>query len=375
MSFTSSSQRFTQAFQDSDSIDYKAIVESTAVALCQLDREGKIIYVNKKARVLLGYEERDLLGFAFHSIVQPRRINESTIPFTRESPILSVLQTGKHFSTDLDYFRRSDGSLISVSYDCAPVRVGIEFTGVIINFSDITGQTTMDERRRDFVAILAHDLKTPLQGAGRVINMLLNGKTGPLSEGQNTCLTHLSKCNTDILEVIETALDVYRAVKGTADETNSIVDLSQVVRLCDLKLRREAEDRLITLNYTVPEISMLVSADEIGLQHVLMNIMCNAIKFTPEGGTVSIDLQMEADQAVLTVSDSGPGLSDAEIAMLFQPFWQGALGRKMFGGSGLGLYLCRQIVDSFNGSVAMTSTLGKGAAVTVKLPVYQSNSD
>jgi len=365
-------QRNLEARAGIISVDFEAIVESTAEAICQIDMHGKTVYLNRKAIELLCYQERELIGFSFHAVVQARRPNGSILPAV-ESPLLSVLKNGIIYSSEHDSFRRKDGSFLSVAYKCSPIVTNNEITGAVVSFTDISDRIKLNEKNRDLVAILAHDLKSPLQGAERVLGMLLNGVTGTLTKDQSTCLTHLRQCNKDVLEVVETALDIYRVVKGKIDENNSIVDLSSVIKLCEMKLRREGENRLIRLSHDLPADAIFVHADEVGLQHVIMNLLGNAIKFTPPGGLVCLTLTEEDGKAVLRVSDSGRGLTESEIEMLFQPFWQGSFGRKQFGGSGLGLYLCRQIVESFRGTITMNSVLGQGAEVTVELPLAGDN--
>jgi len=372
MSTRHTNQRTLEVRTGKTSVDFEAIVENTAEAICQIDMHGKTVYLNRRALDLLGYQERELLGFAFHAVVHARRPNGSILPAV-ESPILSVLKTGTVYSSEHDSFRRKDGTFSNVSYRCAPIMSDNEIIGAVVSFSDISERILQNERNRDVVAILAHDLKSPLQGAERVLGMLLNGVTGTLTKDQSNCLTHLRQCNKEVLEVVETALDIYRVVKGKVDETHSVVDLAGVVKLCEMKLRREGENRLIRLSHDLPDEPVYVYADEVGLQHVIMNLLGNAIKFTPPGGFVCLTITREEDTAILKVSDSGRGLTAGEIEMLFQPFWQGSLGRKQFEGSGLGLYLCRQIVESFQGSITMSSVLGQGAEVTVELPLICNN--
>ncbi len=217
-----------------------------------------------------------------------------------------------------------------------------------------------------FVAMLTHDLKTPLIAAGRVLKAVIQGKSGLLSPEQTDVLSMVQKNNEELLDMIQKALELYRNCGSLNREK---IDVALTVRECIDQMSRAAEAASLILRNDLPKNLPEIKGDKDALKHLLINLLSNAIKFTPAGGSIVLNARVENHNVLLSVKDSGVGLSAAEQKNLFQPFWQGEAGRAKEGGSGLGLYLCRQIADSHGGKITCESEAGKGSTFTVSLPV------
>ena len=224
------------------------------------------------------------------------------------------------------------------------------------------------EQHEDFIATLTHDLKNPLIGADKVLNLFLCGALGSLDKRQMDLLTLMQESNASMLALIQNLLEVYRYDEGQPALIFSPVNVSDLARACIRQLEGIAEKSGIRFLSNFPDDKYEILANSIAIERVLRNLISNAMKFTPEGGQISVSGREAGDSYLLTVEDTGAGIPEDDLSLLFQRFSQGKLGKKYTAGTGLGLYLCRQLVEAHGGQIACTSTVGVGTSFAVTLP-------
>ncbi len=220
-----------------------------------------------------------------------------------------------------------------------------------------------------FLAVLSHELRTPLNAILGFSEILMRETFGPhttkayaeYGKDIHTSAGHL-------LEVINGVLEVARSEAGHQELGEEEIDLGQVVASSAAIVRDLAA--AAGLNLVVEEASRLprIRSDHRAITQVLVNVLSNAIKFTPRGGTVTLSGAREANgDLVLKISDTGVGIAPKDLERLFEPFFQPRSGRER-GGSGLGLMICRDLMTALGGSIAITSKLDEGTVVTLRLP-------
>lgn len=224
------------------------------------------------------------------------------------------------------------------------------------------------EQREDFMATLTHDLKNPLIGANRVLELIANGQIGDASEDVQQLLSKVRDSNVALLSMIRNLLEVYRYEKDVNMLVRENFDLSVMVAKYVSEVEPAIKARGVTLAADLPASPFPVYADKSGLLRVLQNLIDNAVKFSPPGENVELKLLGEMDKAVLLVSDHGPGITADDMTRLFQRFWQGRSKQMRMSGSGLGLYLCRQIIEAHNGHIWCESEENQGATFLFSLP-------
>ncbi len=239
----------------------------------------------------------------------------------------------------------------------------------------VTEWSFLSKQRDSFLAVIAHDLKNPLVGAGRMHELLLNGQFGELSSKQQEAIATLRKANDSSLKIIENLLSLISFENGSAVMLFRELDVKPIIARCLQELQPTADINQVklineTANMTVPT----VSADSLAISHLVNNLVHNALKFTPAGGTVRVGVSTASDTVRIVVSDDGPGISTEEQGLLFQSFERGNRGKKKQSGTGLGLYLCRQIVEAHKGSINCHSKEGSGASFVVEIPVASSTT-
>ena len=231
------------------------------------------------------------------------------------------------------------------------------FVGVI---RDVTEQKKSDKLRDDFIATLTHDLRTPLLAAIQTLTFFLDGALGELDEKQKLLLSTMQKSNEDLLGLVNALLEVYKydADKLTLTKTN--FNIYNLVEQVYNELLPLAQKKNIDFEINCNNKKLEINADRSEIRRVVCNLCGNAINYTQESGKVVITLKSEAKDLIFSVSDNGSGIPQEDIPNMFQRFSQGT-SKKRSTGTGLGLYLSRQIIESHGGKIWLESSLNKGS--------------
>lgn len=256
-------------------------------------------------------------------------------------------------------------------------------TGVLSDRTKVFQQTVLQQQakiqaqeklanvREDFASTLAHDLKTPLLGAIETLKAFQQGSFGEVQPVQQTVLATIVRSHQNTLQMVETLLDVYRN-----DNEGLLLHLAptDLVRLAeevtttlsDLAASRRVH---ISLNYGESDFRrfLWVEGDAFQLQRVIANLLTNAINHSPRGGKVEVMMETTSSYQTVKVTDQGAGVRSEEIPHLFERFYQGQSDRQAKG-SGLGLYLTRQIIEAHGGTIWAENRHPKGATFAFRLP-------
>lgn len=224
-----------------------------------------------------------------------------------------------------------------------------------------------DEIRSEFVSTVSHELKTPLTCIGQSINMLKNGTVGPITDIQKECLTIATEEVSRLERLIRNVLDISKMNAGKMDLKLSPVSIPEILRKATSILAPRLNEKEVSLESDVPDISIPADAD--ALLQILLNLIDNATKFSPKKGTVTVSVEEKDDSAVFRVKDEGPGISQQNQKFLFEKFVQ-ILGRenRPTGGSGLGLFISKHLVELHQGTIRVESAEGEGSTFIFTIP-------
>jgi two-component system, sensor histidine kinase and response regulator len=241
----------------------------------------------------------------------------------------------------------------------------------------IDEQQRLSRQREDFVSRLTHDLRTPLVAADRTLTLLLQNAFGEITPEMQEIMSVMVRSNKNLLEMVNTLLEVYRHDAGNKNLTFAPVNLDDLAQDVVQELDPLAKAQGLTLRIDQPPeaaTSFTVLGDRLELRRVLLNLVGNAIKFT-DAGEITLRLSRESgpmatsdssgDWICIQVTDTGSGIPLEDQALLFERFRQGDHKRA---GSGLGLYLSRRIVEAHRGTITLQSQVGSGSQFTVRLP-------
>ena len=349
-----------------------AIVQSSEDAIIGKFLDGTIYSWNDGARRLFGYESGEVIGRSISILAPPEASQE--IPL-----ILEKLKRGEHVQPLETRRMTKDGRIIDVSLRISAIK---DSCGKIIGAAAIERDITerkriMDNERKmrlmrqreDFMAALSHDLKNPLIGMSRILELFVSGYLGSLTAEQKEILLELDQSNKSLLSLVQNLLDVYRYEKDVSSLTFADTDLNDLIKTCVCLFEHIANDRGIRLSILLPDEPVMVRADAPSIRRVVQNLVDNALKFTPRHGQIEVRLGSNASLATVEVQDTGPGISVNDRMRLFERFWQGPPGKKYAPGTGLGLYLCHEIMVAHHGSISCRSQIGHGSTFSIQLPV------
>lgn len=231
------------------------------------------------------------------------------------------------------------------------------FVGVI---RDVTEQKKSDKLRDDFIATLTHDLRTPLLAAIQTLTFFLDGALGELDEKQKLLLSTMQKSNEDLLGLVNALLEVYKYDADKLELTKTNFNIYNLVEQVYNELQPLAQSKEIEFKIDCTNKDLTVNADRSEIRRVICNLCGNAINYTQNGGRVVITLKNEGNDLIFSVADNGSGIPQEDIPNMFQRFSQGT-SKKRSTGTGLGLYLSRQIIESHGGKIWLESALNKGS--------------
>ncbi len=228
---------------------------------------------------------------------------------------------------------------------------------------------TLDKMKDEFIANVSHELKTPLisiKGYGELLyDEKLDGLSGKQKKGLEAILRNADR----LTRLINSILLIGKLQTGKIEFHFKPLDLDETVRVCVSDFKSMIDEKKITFEKHIPAISK-VKVDRDRFLEVMNNLLDNAIKFTPEKGKISIRAWDEAENVHITVSDSGVGIPSDVIPKLFARFYQlDASTARKYGGTGLGLYITKNIIDAFGGKIWIESEVGKGTTVHILLPI------
>ena len=225
----------------------------------------------------------------------------------------------------------------------------------------------------EFLAVLSHELRTPLTATLGWTHLLRMGHLDAVRADR--ALDAIERSTITQSRLIEDLLDVSRFIAGRLELETAAVALAEPVRLALEGVRPAAEDKAVMLQ-TICDASPVVIGDPLRLQQIVMNLLTNAVKFTPAGGTVTVHLQEVNGHAELSVTDTGIGIAADFLPHVFEQFRQADGGSsRLHGGLGLGLAIVRHLVDRHGGTVQASSPgKGSGATFTVRLPVAAASA-
>ena len=337
------------------------IITYMADGLIATTEDGKIIHANPKALEMMELKESSISNSSFDAI------------FSQFPDVLSYEDIkGDEENWSGDEMIDINGAILRVSY--APYRNPKgDFGGIIVLLQDVTKHEKLENMRKEFVANVSHELKTPLTTIKSYTETLLDGAL------ENTELA------THFLNVVDTEADrMARLVRDLLQLSNldyqqgmwnkKAIDISTIIKKAVLRLEVSAKNKEHHLIFNCPKDSHIVSIDEDKMEQVVLNIISNSIKYTSDGGKIIVEVEASDNRAIVTIKDNGMGIPKEDLPRIFERFYRvdKARSREM-GGTGLGLSIAKEIVEAHEGEISIESGEEKGTKVTISLPLIQEN--
>jgi PAS domain S-box-containing protein len=346
-----------------------------------LDPRGRVASWNEGAQRIAGYTRDEILGRHF-SVFYPDDDRAADRPGLE---LRSAAEAG-HFGEE-GWRIRKDGSQFWASVMIAALR---DPAGELLGFAKVTRDLTdrraaeeqaLDDARRlaraeaanqaksEFLATLSHELRTPLNAISGYADLLMYGVHGPLSDAQRKALERIQASQRHLLTLINDLLNFSRIEAGHVTFQVEPVPLAEVAAAVATMTEPQATARAITVAWQPRDTAVVALADRARTEQILLNLVTNALKFTPPGGRVEILHLLRDGHAVLEVADTGVGITAENLEAVFEPFTQ--IGRSLTSsheGVGLGLAISRDLARAMGGDLVARSTVSNGSTFVLLLP-------
>ncbi len=340
---------------------FYSAVEQTADSVFITNKDGVIEYVNPAFEKMTGFSKEEALGNT------PRIIKSGLQSREHYKKLWSTILDGKNFRTVV-VNRRKDGKLFYADHTITPIKDNkgnvTHFVGI---WKDITKQTQFEKRKEEFIATASHELKTPIT----VIKgycQLLEKKLSQSKDKENLhFVTQISSQTDKVINLIRDFFDVSKIEAGKLVLSKQEFNLETLVKGIIENFKHSVGTHRIVLQGKVGR-SLLGDPERIG--QALINLLTNAIKYSPSGTKVLVNLTSKKQYALIKIEDFGIGISKPEQKKIFDRFYQANEGGRE--GFGLGLYITSEIVKKHGGKAWVESEKGKGSAFYITIPFQKS---
>lgn len=346
----------------------EALFTSIGDGAIATDQFGKITRINPTALRILGYTEREVIGSWFPKKFVALTEQEQPINLI-DRPITKAFLTGKTISEKM-YYRKKNGYKVPVAVTVSPIILDNKPVGAVEVFRDITLEYEIDRMKSDFISLASHQLRTPLSAIKTYSHMLLDGYMGDVNDNQRKSLRTILGAANRMNELISTLLNITRIESGSIAITPKMVNIEHLAEEVNKEHGLPASDKNISLSITrrgsQPPV---IKTDTLIVKEVLSNLVSNAIKYTPDGGSVAIHINSRLHDLIVSVEDNGLGIPKYSQEHVFTKFFRAHnVVKQETSGTGLGLYLVKGLLDSIGGKIWFESSEGKGTTFYITLP-------
>jgi PAS domain S-box-containing protein len=342
------------------------LLDSVGEGIYGVDRAGLVTFVNPAGARTLGYAPKELIGKGAHSTFHALR--DDGTPFPLENCyITQAIRDGTVTNVEEDSYVRADGTTFAVEVTATPLTGEDYVRGAVVVFRDITSRLEVDRLKNEFVSMVSHELRTPLTSIRGSLGLLAGGALGTLPAGALRMVALALDSCVRLTRLINDILDIERIESGTMPMVIGHHRADVLIEAATAQLQILAHEAEVTL--LVTDDDGVVVADPDRVVQTLINLLDNAIKFSPRGTTVEVSSFAHGGLVEFRIRDQGRGIPADKLDSIFSRFEQvDSSDARDKGGSGLGLAISRSMVERLGGSIWAESTPGAGAVFRFTLP-------
>lgn len=330
----------------------ETVIASMPEAIIGLDDQRTILFVNELALGLLGMKESDLVGKYAPDVALRNDLLRTLLQEKTED--LPIVVEGEE-----QYFSREKQSVLN----------GSTVIGEVIVLKNVTRFHQLDQAKTHFIATVSHELKTPISAIKMSLQLLSDPRIGSLSGDQQQLLSSIQADTQRLLRITGELLELSQVETGNIQLQMAPVGIEQIVQLAQDSIESTARQRHIAIIIQLPESQIMIHADAEKTAWVLINLLTNAIRYSPEHGQVEVSVQTQANWAEFRVKDQGKGIEAPYLTKIFDRYFQIPNGNGKTG-TGLGLAISKDFIEAQNGSIwAQSQGLGYGSVFAFRLPL------
>jgi two-component system, OmpR family, sensor histidine kinase VicK len=345
----------------------ESILDSVGDGIYGIDLDGRIVFVNKVGANLLGYMPEEMQGELLHPLVHHSRSDGTPYPLD-ECPIHATLHRHSPLRVRNEVFWRRDGISIPVEYVVCPMVDGGKVTGAVIAYQDVTERRLLDRMKDEFISTVSHELRTPLTSLRAALGLIAGGALAARPDKAEQMLeVAMGNCNR-LVHLVNDILDFESIDSGKLRLDRVEVSANEVLRRATGLQDPQAKRAGLRFRIEAEPINLWVDIDRI--VQTLSKLVSNAIKFSPPNSEICLRAHALSDaEALIEVQDNGRGIPPEMLDTIFDRFQQvDASDSRDIGGTGLGLALCRGLVDLHGGKIWAESAIGRGSSFFFTVP-------
>ena len=352
----------------SEKSQLQGLIDNVPEGVYTTDSNRRLLTWNRAAEKITGFKFSDVNGRDCCDFIKCQSMDN--VFCENDCPIKKAIEQHEKVDSGLEnvFVVNNQGDKIPVFITAAPIfNEEGQVEGAIMVFRDITKEKEIERMKEEFLATITHDLKSPLASIMGYTELLLNPKIGTVTQNQREFLDAILRSSKTLQILINNILESTRMEAGKMTFNPVLFKLSDLVGELSEMFKPLFAHKSLNFRTDV-ESSTVVYGDREKIREVFINLLSNALKFTPSGGTIAVHSFKQTDRVEVRVSDTGKGIPETEIPKLFQKFAQ-VKGEKR--GTGLGLYICRKILEAHEQSIWVESVLGEGTTFVFTLPTYK----
>lgn len=344
----------------------RTIIDSIAEGVVVFTDALRVRFANRGARRLLG----DIDGEALEEFVQEMASigrNPKSLAHP-EYPPRKALREGLPIKT-IVLWTRPDGVSHEVEIFATPLRRDRETVGVVMTIRNVEQQLQVERELREFIAIASHQFRTPLASISWFLEILLSGRVGGKLGSQQTEMVQQAQ------EAVKRLKDTIHLTLNAASTEFGVLEVKPEPHNIGKLLKEEVDHMLLfakrkqqEIKLYLPRTSPTIPVDVTIFRFVMMNLLSNAVKYSPEGGEIVVETVTEPRRLLISVKDNGVGIPQKDQSRIFTKFFRAGNIMMKSEGTGLGLYIVKNLLESVGGSIWFESTEGKGTTFTVVIP-------
>jgi PAS domain S-box-containing protein len=356
------------------------ILESADDGIFGIDLDGRLTFINQAGAKTLGYAPDELTGRDFHDALQHSHADEA--PYSPSANlILQALRRSEPVRVRHEVFWRRDGTAIPVEYSANPLVEEGQISGMVVAFQDVSERRRLERMKDEFISTVSHELRTPLTSLRAALGLVSSGALDKRPEKQRQMIEMATDNCNRLVRLVNNIVDFDSVEKGRLPLHRKPVEAANLLQRAADTAHDAAARAGIAFKVDAPQLA--VFADEERILQVLNELVTNAIKFSPPETTIRLAAEQtgtsptsglpEQDKVCFLVQDRGCGIAPEKLERIFDRFQQGdASDTRALGGTGLGLALCRSIVEEHGGRMWAESAVGKGSRFLFTLPAEGS---
>lgn len=342
------SQLFAKATNERNKLE--TIITKIQDGVIVIDQDNRVILLNPTARTILRLPDISFSGQPINTILNQPEILEAILGHRKTTP--------SYFELSID-----ENSSFAVQIITVPD------VGKAITMHDITTWKKLDHIKNEFVSTVSHDLRSPLTAILGYVELI--ERAGPVTDLQRDFIHRVQISVQNITRLVDDLVSLGRIEAGF-DTRREVISLEDIIRAATENTRRMISDKHIKLELKMVRPAPVIYANPVQMRQMLEQIIDNACKFTFAGGNIDIQVEVEQNQAILNIVDSGIGIPEAELGHIFDKFYRGSNTHDVTG-TGLGLTIVRSVIENHSGRVWVHSISGKGTTVTIVLPLAEED--